>query len=75
MFVTMVWIATERSAYLLIGLLLFSGGAYASYQKFDHVQTRVEAWLDPWQDPKNKGFQIIEGQITDIAVSGTTWRA
>ena len=72
-FVTMVWIATERSAYLLIGLLLFSGGAYASYQKFDHVQTRVEAWLDPWQDPKNKGFQIIEGQfaMADGGLTGT----
>ncbi|MEO8693649.1 MAG: FtsW/RodA/SpoVE family cell cycle protein [Acidimicrobiales bacterium] len=70
-FVTMVWIATERSAYLLIGLLLFSGGAYASYQKFDHVQTRVVAWTDPWQDPKNKGFQIIEGQFA-MAEGGLT---
>ena len=72
-FVTMVWIATERSAYLLIGLLLFSGGAYASYQKFDHVQTRVEAWTDPWQDPKGKGFQIIEGSfaMADGGLTGT----
>ena len=70
-FVTMVWIATERASYLLIGLLLFSGGAYVSYQRFTHVQTRVEAWVDPWQDPKNKGFQIIEGTFA-MAEGGLT---
>ena len=70
-FVTMVWLATERASYLLIGLLLFSGGAYVSYQRFTHVQTRVEAWVDPWQDPKNKGFQIIEGSFA-MAEGGLT---
>lgn len=24
---------------------------------------RLKAWLDPWQDPLNKGFQIIQGLI------------
>ena len=70
-FVTMVWIATERSAYIILGLLLFAGGAYVSYHQFDHVETRIEAWTDPWQDPKGKGFQIIEGQFA-MAEGGLT---
>ena len=70
-FVTMVWIATERTAYVILGLLLFAGGAFASYHQFDHVETRIVAWTDPWQDPKGKGFQIIEGQFA-MAEGGLT---
>ena len=70
-FVTMVWIATERSAFLLIGLLLFGGGAYFSYTTFDHVHARVQAWTNPWADPKGKGFQIIEGYFA-MAEGGLT---
>ena len=72
-FVTMVWIATERTAYVILGLLLFAGGAFVSYHQFDHVETRIVAWTDPWQDPKGKGFQIIEGQfaMADGGLTGT----
>jgi peptidoglycan glycosyltransferase len=70
-FVTMVWLATERIAYVMIGALLFAGGAFVSYQQFDHVETRIQAWVDPWQDPKGKGFQIIEGQFA-MAEGGLT---
>jgi cell division protein FtsW (lipid II flippase) len=62
-FVVLVWIATERFAYLLIGLLLFAAGAYVSYRTFGHVQTRIENWLDPWQDPRGRGYQAIQAQF------------
>jgi peptidoglycan glycosyltransferase len=71
LFVTMLWLATERFAYVALGVLLFAGGAYFSYHQFDHVETRVVAWTDPWQDPKGKGFQIIEGQFA-MAEGGLT---
>lgn len=44
-FVVMIWVATGRAAYLLIGLLLFAAGAYAGWVLFDHVQLRVDVWL------------------------------
>ena len=44
-FVVMVWVATGRPAYLVIGIVLFAAGAYAGYLAFSHVQTRVDAWL------------------------------
>jgi cell division protein FtsW (lipid II flippase) len=59
-FAAMLYIATSRAAYLLVALVMFSAGATAAYQMFDHVQTRVTAWLNPWSDPDGKGYQIIQ---------------
>ncbi len=41
----MLWVATGRAAYLVIGLILFVVGAYAGWLLFDHVQLRVDIWL------------------------------
>lgn len=70
-FVVLVWIATERFAYLLIGFGLFALGAYVSYKTFGHVQTRIENWLDPWKDPRNRGYQAIQAQFA-FASGGIT---
>jgi cell division protein FtsW (lipid II flippase) len=60
LFITMLWVATERARFLVIGLLLFVGGAVFAHSQFTHVQQRVTIWLDPWADPKGEGFQIVE---------------
>lgn len=60
LFMSMLWIASERLSYLAIGLGLFSIGSYGSWLAFSHVQTRVSMWLNPWSDPTHKGFQIIQ---------------
>jgi cell division protein FtsW (lipid II flippase) len=44
-FVVMLWVATGRAAYLVIGLILFVVGAYVGWLLFDHVQLRVDIWL------------------------------
>jgi cell division protein FtsW (lipid II flippase) len=44
-FVTMLWVATGRLAYLLLGLVLFALGAWLGYVLFSHVQLRVDVWL------------------------------
>jgi peptidoglycan glycosyltransferase len=73
LFVALLWVSTERATYLLIGLLLFAGGAAFAHSQFEHVQDRVDIWLDPWQDPKGDGFQIVESQFAFSAggVTGT----
>lgn len=73
LFIVMVWIATERFAYLLAGLVLFAVGAVIAWSQFAHVQQRVDAWLDPWADPKGDGFQIIESlfALAHGGLSGT----
>lgn len=60
-FVVLLYVATERLSWLVIGVLLFVGGAAVAYLSFSHVQTRVDTWLDPFADPDVKGFQITQG--------------
>lgn len=58
-FVALLYVATERVSWLIVGTLLFFGGAVVAWRLFGHVQARVSAWLDPFADPAANG-QIIE---------------
>jgi cell division protein FtsW (lipid II flippase) len=58
-FVVLLFIATERVGWLLVGLGLAAVGGYVSYLFFDHVQVRVSAWLSPFGDV-DRNFQIIQ---------------
>ncbi|MBA4116218.1 MAG: FtsW/RodA/SpoVE family cell cycle protein [Rubrobacter sp.] len=69
----MLYAATGRIAYVIIGMMLFAVGSFATYLAFDHVQLRVATWLDPWSDPDDAGFQITQSifNIADGGITGT----
>ena len=69
----MLYAATGRIAYVILGTLLFTVGSYVTYQTFSHVQLRITGWLDPWSDPEATGFQIIQSlfNIADGGITGT----
>ena len=60
LFVVMLYVATERPGWIVVGGLLFGVGAYFGYLAFGHVRVRFDAWLDPFADPDRNG-QIING--------------
>lgn len=60
----LMYVATGRAFYVVVGLVLFSLGAFGLYEIFSHVQTRVDIWLDPWQDPSGAGYQIVQSLFT-----------
>jgi peptidoglycan glycosyltransferase len=59
-FAAMLYMATGRAYYLLVGLVLFLLGAFIAYHLFGHVQVRVDTWIDPWKDAGHTGYQIIQ---------------
>ena len=59
-FLAMLYVATGRVAFVALGIGLFVGGAAVAYQFVDRVKERVDIWLDPWQDPHGKGYQLIQ---------------
>jgi cell division protein FtsW (lipid II flippase) len=56
----LIYIATERPAWLVIGLVFFIGGAMVSGLLFAHVQNRVTAWLNPFSDYDGAGYQMAQ---------------
>jgi len=65
-FVVMLWVATGRVAYLVIGFLLFAAGAYLGWTLFDHVQLRVDVWLNALDPDRvfDQGFgQLAQAQF------------
>jgi peptidoglycan glycosyltransferase len=59
-FLTMLFVATGRRSYVLVGLVLFVVGSFVVYQLFDHVQRRVDSWIDPFADPSGAGYQAVQ---------------
>jgi len=71
LFVSMIWMATGRAGYVTVAGVMFAIGSYVSWQSFGHVRTRVAMWIDPWQDPLDRGFQIVQASYA-MAWGGTT---
>lgn len=60
LFVVLLYVATERPGWLVVGALMFGAGAYVSALTFSHVQSRIDGWRDPFANPDIYG-QIIQG--------------
>ncbi|MFD7002721.1 FtsW/RodA/SpoVE family cell cycle protein [Streptomyces mirabilis] len=50
MFVVMLYVATERTSWIVFGLLMSAAGAVGVASFEPHVQQRVQAWLDPMHE-------------------------
>ncbi|MEN9505078.1 MAG: hypothetical protein RI958_1004 [Actinomycetota bacterium] len=73
LFVVMVWVATERTSFLVIGTVLFAAAAYTAWTLFANVQDRVAIWLNPWPQYQGKGYQVIQAMfsLANGGVDGT----
>ncbi|MBD0292652.1 MAG: FtsW/RodA/SpoVE family cell cycle protein [Jiangellaceae bacterium] len=58
-FVVMIYVATERFSWIVVGAALFVVGGLAANAVFGHVQARIDGWLDPFADVDRFG-QIVQ---------------
>jgi cell division protein FtsW (lipid II flippase) len=63
LFVGMLYIATSRTSWLLLGFIMFVVGAFAASKLFSHVGERFEVWLHPFagQNPSGIAYQPLQG--------------
>ena len=66
LFLIMLYVATERPGWLIVGGGLFLAGAFLAYKLFSHVAIRVDVWLQPFDYYDKRGdlsFQPVEAMF------------
>jgi cell division protein FtsW (lipid II flippase) len=75
LFIVMLYVATGRRSWVLIGGGLLTIGGALAYQAFGHVRVRFNVWLDPFADANGSGFQIVQSLygFANGGIFGTGW--
>jgi cell division protein FtsW (lipid II flippase) len=60
----MLYVATGRASYVLIGAAAFVASAFVGYRLVSVARLRVDVWLDPWSDAADRGYQIVQGLVS-----------
>ncbi len=68
-YIFMLYVYEERRWFLVLNLLAVLVVAYVGYKYLYHIRVRVDAWLDPWKDISDKGYQITQS-LFGIASGG-----
>jgi len=65
LFLVMIYVATARVGWVVIGLVLFVGGAFIASRILDYVQGRFQNWLEPFNDhvynATGGSYQLVQG--------------
>ncbi|KAM9864825.1 putative FtsW-like protein [Leucobacter aridicollis] len=71
LFLSMLYLATGRIGWVILGVGLFLVGGIAASQTLPYVQRRFANWLDPFADPYDAGLQMVQG-LFGMANGGMT---
>lgn len=64
LYTIIVYLASGKRRVLLISSIIVLGALIAGYLVFDVIQLRVEAWINPWLDPRDRSYQIVQSLIS-----------
>jgi cell division protein FtsW (lipid II flippase) len=77
LFMAMIYVATSRVSWVIIGLLMIAVGGFVAFQLFPHVTARIDSWLNAF-DPEvynriGGSHQIVQGLfgLASGALTGT----
>jgi cell division protein FtsW (lipid II flippase) len=63
-FVALLYMATARGVYVVIGGGLFALAAALAVWLVPHVNDRFSVWLDPWAKAETTGYQLLQSLFT-----------
>ncbi len=65
LFIVLIYVATGRSIYVVVGLTMFFSGALVASRVADYVTKRFDAWLNPFDqkhyDAIGGSYQLVQG--------------
>ncbi len=65
-----LYVATDRTSFVLVGMLAFAGGAYYLSTHISHIDSRVQDWLHPFgplYGVNGGSFQLANAQFSMAA--------
>jgi cell division protein FtsW (lipid II flippase) len=77
LFLVMIYVATSRLSWVIIGLLLFVGGAFVASRTLSYVNGRFASWLDAFNptvyNRSGGSYQLVQGifGLADGGLVGT----
>ena len=72
-FLAVIYVATARISFVVIGLAMFVVGAWFFASTVGHIQDRFDIWLDPFEDPEGEAYQLAQSMFAQ-ADGGLTGR-
>jgi len=63
LFIAMIYVATQRTSWLLIGIALFAFGTFTASKVIGHVGQRFDIWLHPFagDNATHAAYQLVQG--------------
>ncbi|MGO2193183.1 MAG: FtsW/RodA/SpoVE family cell cycle protein [Brachybacterium sp.] len=72
LFVVMLYVATDRLSWLVIGAVMFLPPAIFAATQMGHVRTRITCWLDPLSSANYSSCEQISQGLFGLANGGIT---
>jgi cell division protein FtsW len=66
-FLVLLYVASGTTLILMGGAALIVAAAVAAYAAFDVVALRVDIWLNPWPEARERAFQIVQSLLAFAA--------
>lgn len=63
LFLVMLWVATGRWLYIVLGIIAFALGTFLAAHILSQVNVRIEIWLDPWKYLSSYGYQPAIAEV------------
>lgn len=70
---SLIYLVSGRTLVMAAALLVMALGGWIASSQVSLVQIRMDAWLQPWDDPTGNAYQLIQGLMA-IASGGIVGR-